>query len=237
MLFQEIDWSRIFIVFIIQLLIGSVFIVLSIKVLRRHLTKISMICSGIFIPIALAFIFNLIYLPLTVNPTVYILHVTSIYLLHVAQIFILLFNLNLLKSKFELTIKKQIIIFIIYATGFLILLFIPGAIIISEETNWRPMWNIYFSIALLTITTIAFIIPSALFSIRIYKSFEEIPVKKKWRYYMLGYIGLAFSYYSLIFYNTFTDPLMRLIFSVITAVVLVPSGFLMYLGIGKQLQK
>jgi hypothetical protein len=43
------------------------------------------------------------------------------------SIFILLFNLTLLKSKFEFTIKKQIVIFVIYAVGFLIFIFLPGA--------------------------------------------------------------------------------------------------------------
>ncbi|MFX1258604.1 MAG: hypothetical protein ACFFAN_12135 [Promethearchaeota archaeon] len=233
---QGLDWSRIIPIFFTQLFIAIVFFYLAYKVLKRHRTRISIICSLIFIPIATAFIVNIIYLFLRVNPAVYILYLFAIYLLLLAQIFILLFNLNLLKSKFEFTSKKQSILFILYSIVFFLILLFPNGIKIDETTDWRPLWNIYFSIILMIISAICFVIPSTIFSIRIYKAFEDDLVKKKWGYYLLGYVGLAFTFYSLIFYNTISDPLIRTIASLLT-LILVPSGVLMYLGIGRQLQK
>lgn len=223
-------------VFITQAFIAVVFIYLSYKVLKRHRTKISIICSMFFIPIACAFIINIIYLFLRIDPIVYILYIIVIYCLLLAQIFLLMFNLNLLKSKFEFTKQKQLIFFLIYAIGCFVLLLIPGGITINESTEWRPMWSLFFSIIFAIVSTILFTIPTFVFSIRIYKSFEDDVIKKKWTYYLLGYLGLIFSFYSLIIYNTIEDPFIKLITSLLT-IILVPSGVLMYLGIGRQLTK
>jgi hypothetical protein len=158
------------------------------------------------------------------------------YCLLLAQIFLLMFNLNLLKSKFEFTPKNQQIFFIIYAVVFFVILLFPDGITIDESTDWRPQWSLLFSIVLTIVVTICFIIPTTIFSIQIYKSFEDEIIKKKWGYYLLGYLGIIFTFYSLVIYNTLEDPLIKSITGLLT-LVLVPSGILMYLGIGRQLQK
>ncbi|MFX1238476.1 MAG: hypothetical protein ACFE8P_12250 [Promethearchaeota archaeon] len=145
--------------------------------------------------------------------------------------------MNLLKSKFEFTLNKQIIVFTIYAIISFLLLLIPGGITIDETTDWRPLYSYLLFVVLLIYATAALIIPSFIFSIKIYKSFEDEIVIKKWKYYFIGYCGFAFSFYGWMVYNTITDPLVRVIWSIISGVILIPSGILMYLGIGRQLQK
>ena len=148
-----------------------------------------------------------------------------------------MFNLNLLKSKFEFTRKKQLILFIIYAIASFVILLIPGGITIDASTDWRPLYTLTFSIILMIFATVFLIVPSFLFTLKIYKTFEDETIKKKWLYYLLGYCGLAFVFNILIIYNSFTDPIIRTLFSIISVIILIPSGILMYLGIGRQLSK
>lgn len=235
LLFQTYEWTRVLIVLIAQSIVAAVFIILSYKVLRRHRTWLSMICSGIFISIALAFIINLIYFPLTINPLVYILYIITFYLLLIAMIFILLFNLVLIRSKFEFTRKKQVILFFIYAVVSLLILILPGGITIDESTNWRPTWSLTIMVIVLVFTIVFLIIPSTYFSLRIYNSFEEKLVKKKWAYFLFGYLGLVVSFIILLFFYINTDPIIRTILSILNLII-VPSGLLMYMGLGRQLE-
>ena len=186
MLFQEIGWTRLITVIIAQSIVAAVFLFLSFKVLKRKRTRLSFICTGIFLPIALAFIINLIYLPLSVNPLVFVLYIITFFLILLANIFILLFNINLAKSKFEFTLKKQLFAFVILSIVAFLILLIPGGIRIDESTNWSPIWNLFEMVVVLLFATICLIVPSLFFSLKIYKIFQDVVMKKKWRFYLIG---------------------------------------------------
>jgi hypothetical protein len=68
-----------------------------------------------------------------------------------------------------------------------------------------------------------------------YKLFEDKGLKKKLRYFSLGIFGTFISLYGLILYNTWDDPLYKLIWGVISLFLVPISGFLIYYGIGHNL--
>ena len=234
MIFQETEWTRFFLIVIIQSFICVLFLSLAHKILRRNQNRLTLILSGFYISEALGLIMNIIYYPLKINPLVYILHFITCFFIGFGQIFLVIFLLNLFKLDKDFNMKKHVIIISSYAISIFLLLIFPGGITINENTNWRPVFSWTFLVSLYIFFTCFIIIPTIILSIEIYKKFENKNLKRKLKLFFLGINGTFFAYYGSLLYNTWDDPLFRAIWSVLSLII-IPSGLLIYYGIGKDL--
>ena len=117
----------------------------------------------------------------------------------------------------------------------MILLLLPGGLIIDETTNWRGYWTFSYCITLIIFFTCVIFIPSIILLIKIYSSFEDDDLKKKWRYFVIGYCGNVEAFYGYLFYLATTDPFIKMIIA-INSLIVIPAGILIYFGIAQQLK-
>jgi hypothetical protein len=177
-------------------------------------------------------IYALIFIELIVVILTYITN----FIICLAPIFLLIFNLILLKSEKVIDLKKQLLIILSYG-GILSLMFLfyPfEGVQNNASTNWYPLWNlpylIFIYFALTSFTTIPILYTSS----KLYKKFEDQELKKKWLYYIAGYIGLAIYLYSTFLGNYMSNLLTYILISIGIAAI-IPSIFLLYYGVGKRL--
>ena len=234
LLFFEIVWDRFLSVFIIQVAVIFIFLFLSYKIISRNINRLALTTSCFYILVSIGLILTLFYYNLTVNPLVYILHFTAVYLTFYSAIFLVLFTLIWLKSEKNITLRKELIIIVIYGLALLIILLIPRGITINESTNWRPQWSWQLLIALYIFITFAIIIPFFYLTIQLYRSFQSEILRRKLKFYILGCNGFIFMFYGLVLYNTWNNPIFRTVWSIIS-LILIFFSFLIYYGIGRQL--
>jgi len=222
------DIGRLIIIYVIQLFLSGIFLFLAYKILRRNRNRLTTILSSFYAVEAIAFIFNAIYPSIGFNPGTFIIYFIAAYLISFGPIFLILFNINLIRIDSEFTIKKQTIIILIYGLSIFLLLNIPGGITINEETNWSPLYSWYFLIILYIFFSVVIIVPFIFQIIKLYRTFEDKNLKKKLRYFIVGFSGYIFSFYGVILYNTWNEPTFRLIWNVLILVILIPSASLIY---------
>jgi len=190
---------------------------------------------------AIGLLINFIYAPMTDEFIVLILNFFTNFGIFYAPIFIVVFDLILLKSEKVISTSKQLIILFIYGIamfGMVFLLFIPGfGVTINSGTNWSPVWSLPFFLYVVFVETIGALIPSLYFSFQIYKKFEDEVLKKKWRFFIFGFIALMTFMYAIFISNFLGDPTIRLIIGVMGLILAILGGFLMYFGVGKQIEK
>jgi hypothetical protein len=234
---QAITFSRIIQVFIIFLGGGVFFLVLSLLVVRKNKNRLNYTLSGFFIFIFLGGLLNAIYALLTTHTeesTVSRLHILTYIFFCIAQIYLLLFNLYLLKSERFMTLSKELLIIGIYVCLLSVLFFIPEGVRINESTHYRPQWNLQFFIYANIIWIGFAMIPTLYTSLKLYNSFEDIQIKKRWRLYMLGTIMIFIELFGVGVMILINDPFLRLIWNIYDVSVLI-GAYLIYYGVVRQL--
>jgi hypothetical protein len=209
--------------------------------LLRDRKRLNVIFAGLYISPAIGLLINFIYAPMTDEFIVLILNFFTNFGLFYAPIFIVVFDLILLKSEKIISTSKQLMILFIYGIAMfsmVFLLFIPGfGVTINSGTNWSPVWSLPFFLYVVFVETIGALIPSLYFSFQIYKKFEDEVLKKKWRFFIFGFIALMTFMYAIFISNFLGDPTIRLIIGVMGLILAILGGFLMYFGVGKQIEK
>lgn len=238
MLLQILDIERILQVFIVQGLILGFFIYISYRIIMRGKKRLNFIFSLAYISIALGLFINIIYAIILYEPATTLLAYCTHYCLGIGPVFLLLFNLIVLKSEKIVTKKIQLILILVYGIIFAsIFLFIPfNGITINEVTRWRSVWTIEFYIYFLFIITILTTIPNCYTSFKIYFSFENTELQKKWQYFLIGLFGLYGYMYGAFTANYLNIPLFRLIMGVL-GLSIAFFLYLMYYGVGRQLEE
>lgn len=238
MIFQT-DPARIALILILQPLLGIFFLYLAFIVLKRRTTRISLTLSAFYIINGIATIINAVLIPLRSIETGIlhnILYYTTTFLILYGFIFILIFIHNLLKIDSIFSFKKYLLIVIIYGIfSFLILIIVPDSIIINDFTNWIPIYSWNFLIIIYFYFTMVITIPTTLFSIKLYKKFEDQGLKKKLRRFMIGIMGMFIVFYGVVLYNTWHVFAFRTIWSILVFILTIPSSLLIYYGIGHNL--
>ncbi|HUW89977.1 MAG TPA: hypothetical protein VMV43_05600 [Candidatus Nanopelagicaceae bacterium] len=247
MVYFQLTLGRFLTVYIAQGVILVAFLYLAIRILQRDRKRLNVIFASLYISPAIGVLINFIYAPLTDIPIVLLLNFFTNFGFFYAPIFIVVFDLILLKSEKVILTSKQMIILIIYGIamfGMLFFIFLPGfGVTINEETNWSPVWSLPFFIYVALVETIGALIPSLYFSFQIYKKFEDEVLKKKWRFFIFGFIALMTFMYAIFISNTLANPAtsngstFRLIIGVVGLILAILGGFLMYSGVGKQIEK
>ena len=241
MVYFQLTTGRIITVYIAQGVILLAFLYLAIRILLRDRKRLNVIFAGLYISPVVGVLINFIYAPLTDVNIVLILNFFTNFGFFYAPIFIVVFDLILLKSEKVISTGKQLLILIIYGIamfGMLIFLFIPGfEVTINQDTGWSPEWSFPFFLYVVLVETIGALIPSLYFSLQIYKKFEDEVLKKKWRYFIFGFIALMTFMYAIFISNYLGDPTIRLIIGIMGLILAILGGFLMYFGVGKQIEK
>ncbi len=117
--------------------------------------------------------------------------------------------------------------------------FPSGVKIIEVENQLVPKWGPIFFIYVVSIMTIFTLIPINYTNFKIYSRFETKALKRKWFFYLFGFLGLTVILYLGSIYNLLdveSDADARLIITIST-VSLIIWGYMMYYGIGIELKK
>ena len=189
MLLQEWDWSRIIAVYITELFVCCFFLILVFNILKRDRSRLAYNLSFLYIITSIGCLTHIILIPLRINPLVYILSLLMIFLLFFGSIFLICFLLLLKYSEQNYTIRKQLVLILIYGVILGLFLIIEGWILgglkIGEETDWKQSYSLSFSILLAIIYTCFFVVPMIIISLQIYTSIDDNLLKKRWLFMRL----------------------------------------------------
>ncbi|MFX1495599.1 MAG: hypothetical protein ACFFBZ_15045 [Promethearchaeota archaeon] len=241
MLFLSI--TRIITVYVVQGFLFAFFLFLAIKILKRDRKRLNVIFSCFYISAAIGLIVNFIYAPLedeAFETVVLVLNFITNFGTFYSPIFLIVFNLILLKSEKVITTTKQVLVLIVYGLAMfcmIFFIFVPGfGVTLNASTKWTPLWSTPFFIYLLTIETTA-VVPLLYLSIQIYSKFEDENLKKKWSLFIYGLCALIIFMYGIFVSNWLNNDNFRLIMGIIGLILAITGGYLMYSGVGRQIEK
>lgn len=237
MLLQS-DLSRILIIFIGQLILASIFLFIAIKLLRRTRPRPIITLSIFYFLTSSGLIFNILHVIIrTIDPEDVILlkviYFLTFYPPLFSGIFILTFIISILKLGDVFTLKKQLIITLIYGFVTLLIYFIPDGVTFIEQGQPKYSWS--FFTAIYTSFTIFIAIPTIWYSRRLIRTFQDKILKKKLITFLVGVFGIYLVVYGVTLYSTWQNPLFSTIWSIVTFFLMIPSAILIYLGIGREL--
>ena len=241
MVYFQLTPTRFITIYIAQGLMCFYFLFLAYKILKRDRKRLNLIFSMFYLSSVFGFIINFIYGPLTDEFVVTILNFLTNFGIFYSPIFIVVFELILLKSEKVISTSKQLIILIIYGIVMfcmILFLFTPGlGVTLNAGTGWSPVWSIPFFIYVVLVETFGAILPTLYLSFQIYKKFEDDVLKKKWKFFILGFCALAIFMYGIFISNTLNIPTFRMIIGVVGLILALLGANLMYYGVGRQIEK
>lgn len=237
MVLFQLDSTRFIQIYIVQALVGVYFLLIAYKILKRDTKRLNLILSLFYIIGTIGIVLNCIYAPLTDETAVYILNFMTNYCFGLAPIFIVVFSLILLKSEKIITTKKQLLIIIIYGAILFCMILIPNGVTINESTNWRPVWSVPFLIYVLIVISALGLIPTVYFGYEIFKRFEDKELKNKWKFFVIGIIGVYVFTFGTFISNTLNIDSVRTIWSIISLGLNIVYPYFIYHGVGRQLKK
>jgi hypothetical protein len=239
MVLQQLSTSRIIQIYGAQGLIFVVFLYLAIRILSRDRKRLNKVFAGMYLSPVVGLLINFIYAPLTNETIVLFLNFLTNFGIFYAPIFMVVFELILLKSEKVITTTKQLLILVGYGIAMFCMFFfllVPGYGVYIDELTKSPVWYPPFFIYLVIIESIA-IIPSIIFAFQIYVKFEDAMLKRKWRSFIYGFLFLVIFMYGIFVSNALNNSSFRLIMGIISIILAISGAFLMYRGVGKQLEK
>ena len=242
MTLYEMSISRALTVYVAQGFICFFFIFLAYKILKRDRKRLNIIFSGFYLSAAFGLFVNFIYAPLDPldyeNVILFLNYITNFGIFY-SPIFLLVFDLILLKSEKVINPIKQLVILLSYGIAMFCMIFFvyaEGLGVEIDPESWSPHWMLLFFLYLLIIESV----PTGLFfffSIQIYKKFEDEQLKKKWKFFIFGFTALIIFMYGIFVSNFLNDPDFRLVMGAIGLILAIAGGYLMYNGVGRQLEK
>ncbi|MHA1758149.1 MAG: hypothetical protein ACTSVV_15350 [Promethearchaeota archaeon] len=226
-----LDYQRIFFTFLIQPIVILFYLIIILKlIIGKSITYIRYIFLGFYVFIALGLIINLIYINFE-GPIVYQLHFLTTFFIFFSIIFPLIFDLLLIFPKNYKLLHTFVIS--ICAGSLILILNIPNGIILNESTGWRPIWSLQLLIFLYCYFSIILSITHYL-NYQIYKKIHDNWLKKKWKFYFIGFSGMSFYLYFVTLYNTWKNPFFNT-FYIFLSIGLILFSYFIYKGIGTNL--
>jgi len=230
MLYQINEITRVLIIVFMHSFVSILLYFLSFKILRRNVNRMTINLSLFYFLPGTGFLLSLFYFFLSTTSIGYILYFISAFCTLSGFIFLVLVMINLTQIKPYKSAKNQILIIIAYLVIGLIILFIPNGITINESTGTPEFSPIFLIVIYIFFSSVIFL-PSLYFSYKIYKSFKDKKLRKKFLFFFIGIIGMLVAFYGLILFNTWYNPTFRAIWTVLVFFIVVPSGILIYYGI------
>ncbi len=240
MVYFQLTPGRFLTVYIAQGVILAVFLYLAIRILLRDRKRLNIMFAGLYISPAIGVLINFIYAPLTDVSIVLLLNFFTNFGAIYAPIFVVVFDLILLKSEKIISTSKQLAILIAYGIVVLcmgIFLLIPGFGVTIGPPNWTPVWSFPIFVYVVLVLTCCATIPALYFSIKIYQKFEDEILKKKWKFFIYGFIALMTFMYLIFISNTLDNATFRLVLAGTGIILAILGGLLMYYGVGRQIEK
>jgi hypothetical protein len=234
---------RIITIYVAQGLVAVWFSYLAYKILKRDRKRLNVIFSGFYISAVIGLIFNFIYGPISHEGVILVLSYLTYFGVFYSPIFLVVFDLILLKSEKVITPLKQMILFISFGIFMFCLIFFiitPNwGVSLNESTDWSPVWYPPFFLYLAIGEAIFVLIPVYYLSFQIYKKFEDEQLKQKWKFFIYGYSALVIFMYGIMISNFLAsfDINVRTIMGIIGLLSGISGGYLMYIGVGRQLEK
>lgn len=240
MVMYQLTPIRFITIYVAQGLICAWFSYLAYRILKRDRKRLNLIFSGFYISAAVGIIVNFIYGPIANLDVVLVLNYLTNFGSFYAPIFFVVFNLILLKSEKIITTTKQLMIFIGYGLYIFCMIFFVLAGSgwgVTFNVDWAPVWYLPFFLYMFLGVTIFTIVPLLYLSFQIYNKFEDEQLKKKWKFFIFGVIALIIFMYTIFFSNYLNDPTVRLLIGPIGIILAAIGGYMMYSGVGRQLEK
>ncbi len=241
-LYQLENPIRVITIYGAQGLVFAWFAYLAYRILKRDRKRLNLIFSGFYLSVVVGTLFNFIYGPIANEQIVVILNYFTNFGAFYAPIFFVVFNLILLKSEKVITPAKQLMIFIGYGVYMFCMIFfvLAGAgwgVSLNVSTNWSPVWHLPFFLYMILGVTLFTILPLLYLSFQIYKKFEDEELKKKWKFFIFGVIAFIIFMYTIFFSNFLNNPTVRTLIGPIGVILALIGGYMMYTGVGRQLEK
>jgi len=238
MLLQSPDIVRLLIIFIPQLIVAGLFLFLAIKLLRRNQQRPTVTLCMLYILSGSGLIFNAMHVVLAAFQPENVVLLLVIYFLSYfpmlfSPVFILTFIISILRLGDVFTIKKQLIITLIYGFIIGIIFFTPNGITFSEQ--WRPIFSWVFLTLVYIVLTVFIVLPTLWYSRSLVKTFQDKILKRKLSIFITGVIGMLFSIYGIVLYITWQGSLFSSLWSILTTFIIIPSALFIYYGIGREL--
>lgn len=212
------------------------FTILGFKILKRNRKRSSISLFAFYSLISVGLVMNIIFILtiLTNDPLIIsIAYNVASYFIIFPFVFILIFINVILKMEENFTLRKIIIIIIIYGILCWTLYLIPGGI--TFIPNWVPVYSLPFFIYLLIVFTGYLTIPTIFYSLRLYTLFKARNLKSKLRLFLVGVYLMLAVVYGAIYFNTTSDPIFKTVWSIFAFFMEIIAGLLVYYGIGKDL--
>ena len=237
-------------IYVFQGILVIYFSIITYKVLKRKRQRLNFIISGFFISLIIGFILNMVYAAMTDRITILILNFLTNYFIFFGPVFLLIVNMIILESTLIYSVKRQnrYILFygILLFAGMLILVLLGeifdspnvpflGVQIINDAPKWGPIFFVY----VISIMTIFTLIPINYTNFKIFFQFETKTLKRKWFFYLFGFLGLTVILYLGVIFNLLDANIyvdVRLIITLSISSVII-WGYMMYYGIGIELKK
>ena len=235
----QIDFSRIFLIFVIGIVLAIFFLGLGWSILRRRKSRLNATFSGFYISIALGLLVNAAYVVINEivrsEPLALLLNYISSFLIFYGPVFMLATNRILIHSEAAYRLKSELKLLLIYAValGFMAIFYFFDGIEFNASTNWRPVWSLPYLVYLILVVSAFTIIPTIGSSFKILTVMKDKKMKRRWIWLMIGLLGLYVYLYLAFFTNYFESDFLRMISS-LYAITVILWVWLIYKGVKKE---
>ncbi|MFX1418177.1 MAG: hypothetical protein ACFE9N_04560 [Promethearchaeota archaeon] len=245
----QAEIPRIIMIYVFLGILVIYFSIITYKVLKRKRQRLNLVLSGFFISLIIGFLLNMVYAAMTDRITILILNFLTNYFIFFGPVFLLIVNMIILESTLIYSVRKQNRYILFYGitlfAGMLILVLLGGIIdppnvpfLGVQIINNVPKWGLIFFIYVASVMSIFTMIPINYTNFKIYFQFETKALKRKWFFYLFGFLGLSVILYFSIIFNIL-DPIIyagvRLMITLSISSVII-WGYMMYYGIGIELK-
>ncbi|MHA2038898.1 MAG: hypothetical protein ACW98X_20895 [Promethearchaeota archaeon] len=233
------DPMRVITIYLAQMLVCLWDAYLAYCILKRDRKRLNFIFAGFYLFGVIGNIFNFIYGPIPIVEVVLILNFLTNFFLYFSPIFFVVFELMLLKSEKYINTKKQLLILI----GYGILMFCMIFFVITPDwgvyinPKWQPVWSLPIFLYVIIGESIFAVGPVLYLSYRAYYKFEDDLLKKKWKNFIYGFCAFMIFLYTIAISNFLNDPNVRIGAMSIGIICAIVGGYLMYIGVMRQLEK
>lgn len=243
MVFFAMSITRIITVYVAQGLLCVIFLFLAYRILKRDKKRLNFIFAGYYISAAIGLMINFIYAPIdpgTNETIVLILNFLTNFGIFYSGIFIVVFDLILLKSEKVVTTSKQAVILLIHGIamfGMILIAPIEAWGVEFDPETWSPVWSLPFFLYVVIVETILVLVPFLYLSLKVMTKFEDEVLRKKWKLFIGGFLSSMIFMYGIFISNFLNIAAFRTGMGLIGLILAIIGSYLIYYGVGKQLEK
>ncbi len=223
-------------VFIVHGIILSTFSIMAIMILKRDKKWINVVMSLFYINFVIGFIINMLYIFFTEDPyalLVLLMYLSILFFLLLGTQFLTIFTMIMLKTEQIFTRKKQKTLIAIFIIANLSTFLIPGGVTLNATTNWNPVYNEFYFIAIMIIFTVLSVAPQIYCFFKVYGALQQDYLRKRWLSFLIGIILLYVFCYGTVIYNFLDIQEIRNFWAIVSLFLSVSSAVFIYYGIVK----